>query len=343
MWDCRKMSYKKTIITICIALAVVAVTGLFLDIQKNDETLVQTEKQENEQNKKYNAIDSTLRNTETRDDIKDSAQLKNDNSLVWYEIPELNVHFKVAPNTDLRYFVEDDSAYFYMQSIVDFLGHDYCLNGSDNLMSCTIFAIEKRSHDTDNEQLCDDVFPINEKEFICYSKPQTGMFESKEHYQLYVNHTKTTTEPKESVQEIYLKETIEEIHSDTTKGEDSFVWYEIPELNIKFYVTKEIADHLRYDQEFVENKPINGYKLYSKSLDTNNQSKYFSLIIEYQNHKNSEHYNQIMRSCENVLLETKQRLICYNDKTNKKNNIHDSITKKLFDGYLKTVPVEEIK
>ena len=149
------------------------------------------------------------------------------------------------------------------------------------------------------------------------------------------------------------------------KKEKDLVWYEIPELNIKFLVKKEIANKIGYRDFYVESFKVNGKKLYivdyykKHYYDTGGNLDSFAELLAYKLDdsgrylKNGPHNTTKWQEIcpNNILFKNKQEIICYNDDSftiemNKRNGnyeIFDSITKKLFDGYLKTVPIQPIK
>ena len=68
------------------------------------------------------------------------------------------------------------------------------------------------------------------------------------------------------------------------KKEKDLVWYEIPELNIKFLVEKDIADVLRYRDFYIQDNKADGKELYIKDLYVQNNVKnpvvFADLIID---------------------------------------------------------------
>lgn len=141
--------------------------------------------------------------------------------------------------------------------------------------------------------------------------------------------------------------------------EDQVVWYEIPELNIKFRVEKDIAENIGYRDDYAENEKF-GYQLYAKRYpkypeinqrQVRENYNSFSAILSY------DLKDEYLSKCpadpksSHMLLRTKDRIVCYIDdsfsqEVNKREGIYqkfDEPTKKLFDGYLKNVPVKEIK
>lgn len=140
-------------------------------------------------------------------------------------------------------------------------------------------------------------------------------------------------------------------------SDENLVWYNIPELNIKFKVSKEIADNIGYEDNYVE-RGKSGYRLYAKNypkypeitqsqVDANLNS--FAFIIAYD--FNGAEPVDCSGGPQINLLKTDKRVVCYIDASfarefNNKNGIDkkfDSATTELFKGYLKNILVEEIK
>ena len=73
-----------------------------------------------------------------------------DNELVWYEIPELGIEFKVTPDEkdDLKYEVkkykDGIAVSLYSQSVIDFLGKNYCF-AKDGTNTCTTGSLSRIS------------------------------------------------------------------------------------------------------------------------------------------------------------------------------------------------------
>ena len=88
---------KKIIISIIILLLLTGAVVLW-SVQKEEE--VQQEQQVEEQQ-----MFAKEENVFSQEELEKIEKLKNDNSLVWYEIPEMGIRFKITPDTkeDLGY------------------------------------------------------------------------------------------------------------------------------------------------------------------------------------------------------------------------------------------------
>ena len=206
---------KKVTIVIILILALALVAGGFWCWQNNKKAEVnQQAKQAENQEQQDNAI-------KIRDDTRFGARLsekeikaiKNNNSLVWYEIPELGIKFKVTLDTkdDLRYITETEknketeeneiTVFFYNQSTVNFLGNS-CLLNNQVKKTCTEGALSRYSvklnelykgrSDTESMlRACRGsgiIANINE-DIICFAGPQSSVL-SKEQQDEYLETVK---------------------------------------------------------------------------------------------------------------------------------------------------------
>ena len=137
------------------------------------------------------------------------------------------------------------------------------------------------------------------------------------------------------------------------KKEKDLVWYEIPELNIKFLVTKDIANVLRYRDFYVQDSKVDGKELYIKDLHAREDNKiplaFADLIVDRTvKDVDTGEYHFLSKYClgnKNIkILVTKKGSyrVCYlreiddNSKTllYSQNNDLQDIAKKLLQGYL---------
>ena len=152
---------------------------------------------------------------------------------------------------------------------------------------------------------------------------------------------------------------------------EDLVWYEVPEMNIKFKVDKKISEVIGYREQYIEEGKTGGYELYTKNYpkypqiskqQESNKQDSFSSIIAYNDYANDPNMKWVT-SCEGdsccpadpairkLLIKTNKTIVCYyvnsfSKEYNKTEGIYngfDAPTKKLFDGYLTTVTVEEIE
>ena len=132
------------------------------------------------------------------------------------------------------------------------------------------------------------------------------------------------------------KEEIEKL-----KKEKDLVWYEIPELGIKFLVEKEIANKIGYRDFYIMETKAPGKELFIKN---NNNQTVFAKIIEYINYSDDKNLEWMVDcvgdACcpadpkiRKLLLKTKDRIVCYLTEKNNKDFLKD---------YLKNVQVELI-
>lgn len=148
---------------------------------------------------------------------------------------------------------------------------------------------------------------------------------------------------------------------------NDLVWFQIPELNIQFQVEKEIADAVGFVASGEKS-----WRLYAKSYPKTVASHEefttdtFAYVVENKGYRDNTELEWVV-SCEGdsccpgeddevgkffgkLLIKTDEHLVCYFDSNSSKRynetsgvmEKFDNITKKLFDGYLKTVPVEPI-
>lgn len=194
------MKNKLIIITIS-AILVSIITGVsFYFFQKRKEiqnSMRQSKVTENnrgvENDVEEEAKEDLNNNKETEGSKEEIEKLKNDNSLVWYEVPELGIKFKVTPYTkeDLKYFKENESVYFYKQSLIDFIKFYRHIDNVDSSYY-SIFAVNRKFYKTKNsEHFCDKIFSLNKEEFICYSLPQAAIFNSEKENNEYLESIKS--------------------------------------------------------------------------------------------------------------------------------------------------------
>jgi hypothetical protein len=124
--------------------------------------------------------------------------IQNNDSYVWYEIPEMNIKFKVTPDTkeDLKYFMENESSlYFYNQSTVDFIGKR-CGSEEKIEISCTNGALGKISVEKNSEtarstgiSACrpDSVIAEISDNLICFTGAQSPEIPNKEAHEKYLD------------------------------------------------------------------------------------------------------------------------------------------------------------
>lgn len=151
---------------------------------------------------------------------------------------------------------------------------------------------------------------------------------------------------------------------------NDLVWFQIPELNIRFQVEKEIADAIWYRRANNDGKGPEGYELYVKenpnpdAASDRNSGDDFASIVQYKQYEGASFTNWIADCSEDtccpedlenkgerhLLLKEDNRVICYFETKTKDINEHlgiarnySFITKKLFDGYFKTVPIEVVQ
>lgn len=183
---------KKNIV-ILVVLLVIVIAG-FLIWKKNQKTEVNQQQSQNQDNNIVIKDDTKFGTRLTEEEI---ATIKNDNYFVWYEMPEFGIKFKVTPDTnnDLKYNIKDVvdidnaniknvTAYLYSESIIDFLGKDYCFHGDSFNIACSEGAIgkipasqiEEAMKNTENPYpLCgkDRIITNVNDNIICFTGPQS--------------------------------------------------------------------------------------------------------------------------------------------------------------------------
>ncbi|MCD6149695.1 hypothetical protein J7J13_02825 [bacterium] len=207
------MNKKVTIVIISIlALALVVGEGWYARSQKAEanQQVGQVKNQEQQDNAIKIQDDTRFG---TRLSEKEIKAIKNNNSLVWYEIPELGIKFKTTLDTkdDLRYITETEknketeeneiTVFFYNQSTVNFLGNS-CLLNNQVKKTCTEGALSRYSvklnelykERSDTESMlraCRGsgiIANINE-DIICFTGPQSSVL-SKEQQDEYLETVK---------------------------------------------------------------------------------------------------------------------------------------------------------
>lgn len=141
------------------------------------------------------------------DQESQGGNMENEEELVWYEIPELGVRFKVSPDVyeDLKYKLwskpwpneqEKSTAVFYYQSEINYLGKDGCFNEEGEIV-CTNGLIVRvsRNKNFQEEQeigrrICRDgdralIEDISGESIACYHIPQASNFTNERPYSLY--------------------------------------------------------------------------------------------------------------------------------------------------------------
>lgn len=137
-----------------------------------------------------------------------------ESDLVWYEIPELEVKFKVTKDEkdNLKYFInakeeglneEIVSATLYEQSVVDFIGKENCLNKDSENVFCYNVIIRKipfnlnevyeKSDDTNDVlRSCKLGWQKNilKDNVFCSFSPQFWIFKSINQYEDYIEKTR---------------------------------------------------------------------------------------------------------------------------------------------------------
>jgi hypothetical protein len=124
---------------------------------------------------------------------------KNEGQLVWYEVPELGIRFKVSPDTkdDLKYFIDGSSTYLYYQSVIDFarlydnnckLLTKECTEGSLGLIS---IKDNSKAKENTGMPLCRDneVVATAEENIICFVHSQAPIL-AKNQYDKYLESVK---------------------------------------------------------------------------------------------------------------------------------------------------------
>ncbi len=107
------------------------------------------------------------------------------------------------------------------------------------------------------------------------------------------------------------------------KKEKDLVWYEIPELGIKFLVTRDIAKIIGYRDFYVMDTKGPGKELFIKRNDVNDKIA-FAKIIEYLNYSKNNNLKWMINCVGNtccpvdknigkLLLKTKSKIVCYLD------------------------------
>ncbi|GEM_PF-6339163 len=128
-------------------------------------------------------------------------------------------------------------------------------------------------------------------------------------------------EQKENQKQVIKHLSPEEIEK--LKKEKDLVWYEIPELGIKFLVTRDIAKIIGYRDFYVMDTKGPGKELFIKRNDVNDKIA-FAKIIEYLNYSKNKNLkwmiNCVGSTCcpvdQNIgklLLKTKSKIVCYLD------------------------------
>ena len=139
---------------------------------------------------------------------KENAEIINEGELVWYEVSELGIKMAVSKGarSNLKYTIESDKdfvngkeyiikrAYFYRQSVIDFLGSARCFN-DDNKNLCNDFALSyfplelndsyKNKSDTKSIlSVCWDANIMNviDGNLVGYSTSQVSSFNSTAEY-----------------------------------------------------------------------------------------------------------------------------------------------------------------
>lgn len=184
----------------------------------------------------------------------------------------------------------------------------------------------------------------------------------------YVKEHKTEVAPEQEItknddlndQNPVIPTNVEESHNEN----EDLVWYEIPELNIKFEVYENIINLVDCRSFYVENTKANGCELfivdfYDQYNDDSKNADSFASLMVYELDVNGSLVNgprentswNVICSKDNVILKTKDRLICYVPDTfshelNVKNGNYDRFNpsvKEIFDGYFVNVLAEEMQ
>ena len=146
-------------------------------------------------------------NIKKNETLKDQVQQQNQsigqiskNDLVWYEVPELGIRFKVTPDTknDLKYFIKEDekfesiSAYFYSQSTKDFIEENSKI--AEITISYSDFALlriseekNKKFKEENGRLAClqENIITQMGEQVYCKDSSQSSIFSSKEQYEQY--------------------------------------------------------------------------------------------------------------------------------------------------------------
>ncbi len=143
------------------------------------------------------------------------------------------------------------------------------------------------------------------------------------------------------------------------KQEKDLVWYEIPELGIKFLVKKQMVDLIGYRDYYVEASKVHGKELYvvdfaKQYYNGTNNLDVFGKILKYKLATDGVYLEnntvKLKDICKYILLKNKRLAFCYVPdiavEWNKKNgnyNEFNSQIKALFDGYLMYTYVDFIQ
>ncbi|MFC1644917.1 hypothetical protein ACFL08_02735 [Patescibacteria group bacterium] len=138
-----------------------------------------------------------------KEDIQDSAKAQpKEEDLVWYEIPELGVKFKVTKESfdDLKYEVSETvkngektiGVRLYSQSLVEFLGEGRCFQQGESMCasgSMARFSVEynenKNSFPCKEDTRDRKILITIGDDIICQYRPQASKFNSKEENDKY--------------------------------------------------------------------------------------------------------------------------------------------------------------
>lgn len=144
------------------------------------------------------------------------------------------------------------------------------------------------------------------------------------------------------------KQQIVQMQTDEKKQtQQTDVWYEMSIINIKIKIKKNIADKFGCKEYYIENKKVDGCKLYVVS---DSKEETFGYLLEYKldsqgfllngPHKNTK-WNEI---CTNDFLffKSADRMICYSTENDLNAQLNSEIEKEI-DSALKSALVEEIK
>ncbi len=194
---------RKIIIAIVsfLALAVIMV-GIVFVLQKKEIEKKQAEQERQQEIEKLEVEkrkELQQRNIFSQEELEEIERLKNDPDLVWYEVPELGIRFKVTPDTkeDLGYsfrehktrssdgFIDENSiairtAMFYSKTETDeeLTG---CTLGEDVGWDCGWFQLSSEGgkdsylHYEDCENIGGEKYYLNETNSLCsFGDPSSG-------------------------------------------------------------------------------------------------------------------------------------------------------------------------